>query len=131
MGRQIKIKVADMGIAKVHDSNNTSMAITQVNAGTPNYMPAELLEFEDSKESLRMRGDTLMRADMFSAGLVLFYIITEGCHPFAVWDKAKKMPTYIVQMRIAQRERPNMIDLLRPHLEIPSGGTSLAGHLIR
>jgi len=127
---KIQIKVADMGIAKVHDPNSTSTAITQAGAGTPNYMPAELLDF-DSEASLRIRGDALERVDMFGVGLVLFYILTEGKHPFANWDKNKKMPAYVVQMRIAKREKPDFSELLVKHLEIPNGGTQLAGHLIQ
>ncbi|GMI52874.1 hypothetical protein ScalyP_jg8263 [Parmales sp. scaly parma] len=86
------LKIADMGISKVA-SEKTLQTVTNASAGTPTYMPCELLEPDEvdgEDEQEEDKGGKLTKSrfvahDMFSLGVLLHYVLTSGEHPFGIW----------------------------------------------
>jgi len=65
------VKISDMGLARKLDNDRSSFST--LHAGTTGWIPAECLR----------QVDRLTKAvDIFAAGCVLFYTLTNGKHPF-------------------------------------------------
>src|SRR6267378_2850326 len=82
---QARTKLTDFGIARVQDSDRTSVERTQAGTivGTPAYMSPEQI----------IGGQIDKRADVFSAGIILYQFLT-GEKPFTgsgAWTIAKKI----------------------------------------
>ncbi len=89
------IKVTDFGIARMESSELTDQTRIGTVLGTPNYMSPE--------QAMGRKVDA--RSDLFSAGVVLYELLT-GKRPF----NAKSVVTLV--LRIA-KDDPRPIDLLR------------------
>ncbi|GMI52866.1 hypothetical protein ScalyP_jg8261 [Parmales sp. scaly parma] len=75
------LKIADMGISKVA-SEKTLQTVTNASAGTPLYMPSELLnDVED--QGGKVTKERFVAHDMFSLGVLLHYVLTSGEHPIS------------------------------------------------
>ena len=92
------IKVTDFGIARIETSEMTDQTRIGTVLGTPNYMSPE--------QAMGQKVDA--RSDLFSAGVVLYELLT-GKRPF----DAESVVTLVV--RIA-KEDPRPIDQLRKHV---------------
>src|SRR5690349_20016888 len=82
---QAKVKLADFGVARVTDTDRTSVEKTQAGTmvGTPAYMSPEQIT----------GGNIDRRTDIFSAGIILYQFLT-GEKPFTgsgAWTIAKKI----------------------------------------
>src|ERR671934_144455 len=82
---QARTKLTDFGVARVQDSDKTSVERTQAGTmvGTPAYMSPEQI----------IGGQIDKRADVFSAGIILYQFLT-GEKPFTgsgAWTIAKKI----------------------------------------
>src|SRR6267142_1744730 len=82
---QARTKLTDFGVARVQDSNKTSVERTQAGTmvGTPAYMSPEQIT----------GGNIDKRSDVFSAGIILYQFLT-GEKPFTgsgAWTIAKKI----------------------------------------
>ncbi|KAI8584806.1 kinase-like domain-containing protein, partial [Geranomyces variabilis] len=75
------VKLADMGFAKQLDSSLGSASVVSRSKG---WQPAEVLEFFDAKaQNLDPEPVEPMAIDLFSVGLVIFWLFTDGkFHPF-------------------------------------------------
>jgi serine/threonine-protein kinase len=91
------IKVADFGVARL-DSLNLTNPNSLLAVGTPNYMAPERF--------LRRPAD--VRADLFSAGVILYQLLT-GAKPFVASDLPELM-------RKLLNELPPSVMTLRPEL---------------
>ena len=89
------IKVTDFGIARIESPENSQQTRIGTVLGTPNYMSPE--------QAMGQKVDA--RSDLFSAGVVLYELLT-GKRPF----DADSVVTLV--LRIA-KEDPKSIDLLR------------------
>jgi len=131
------LKIADMGISKVA-SEKTLQTVTNASAGTPTYMPCELLEPDEvdgEDEEEEDKGGKLTKSrfvahDMFSLGVLLHYVLTSGEHPFGIWKiKKPKNPFPRIVMNIIDRVEPNLSLLEQQGLE--RGGAECAIGLVR
>jgi serine/threonine-protein kinase len=85
LDHQARTKLTDFGVARVTDSDKTSVERTQAGTmiGTPAYMSPEQIT----------GGNTDRRTDVFSAGIILYQFLT-GEKPFTgsgAWTIAKKI----------------------------------------
>ena len=67
------IKLSDFGISKEMEIGRSVVTVTSVSAGTEGYKPPELYQTHHQISPL---------GDIFSLGLVIFVIFTQGKHPF-------------------------------------------------
>ena len=73
-----KIKICDFGIAKVKLNDNTMLSRM---VGTPAYMAPELMNEEDNIDC---------KVDIWSLGIIIHQMMTNGLHPFGVKGKTQK-----------------------------------------
>ena len=69
------MRLADFGISKILGNNQTT--ITTGSKGTPGWMAAESIPKEGEKEGRFKR-----KSDIQVVGMVSFYVLTKGGHPF-------------------------------------------------
>ena len=121
--KELVIKVADMGISKVHNSEKTMQTVTTIAAGTPNYMPAEAFDEQENNENgttgKSMTKESFIAHDMFSLGCVLNFVLTSGQHPFAYKNEKRASR---IQMRIEDREPPDLTTIGKMKFELRENG---------
>ena len=90
----LHFKIADFGLTK-NTSTSSSMTSTKGSgvAGTRCWMAPELV-------SLKTREHT-QKSDIFSLGLVLHYLVTQGKHPFT---KRKGERTHVIERKIEEMQ---------------------------
>ncbi|XP_028413923.1 ankyrin repeat domain-containing protein 50-like [Dendronephthya gigantea] len=71
-----RMKLADFGISRVLDDDETT--IETFAKGTPGWMPPEVIEAIDKGE----KGPFKRKSDVQVAGMIAFFILTKGEHPF-------------------------------------------------
>ena len=100
----VHAKVADFGISKAKDRSTTYSDLTY-NAGTPRWMPPELIrlssEIEGSSLS-RINGEPNhpFKCDTFSFGMVCYEILS-GQEPFSDFENSRQ-----IREMILSKERP-------------------------
>eukprot|EP01103_Thecamoeba_quadrilineata_P011272 TRINITY_DN2657_c0_g1_i2.p1 TRINITY_DN2657_c0_g1~~TRINITY_DN2657_c0_g1_i2.p1 ORF type:complete len:305 (+),score=46.82 TRINITY_DN2657_c0_g1_i2:361-1275(+) len=86
-----KIKISDMGLAKKLEQNHSSYLVSRAGliSGTLGWRAAEIIllqqELSSSSEEVSIESFShrlSKKVDIFSAGCLLFYILTRGEHPF-------------------------------------------------
>jgi serine/threonine-protein kinase/endoribonuclease IRE1 len=71
------VKISDMGFAKKLEGEEASMSGSR--GGSVGWQPPELIS---SRDSLDQSMKITKQADIFSAGCVFYYVLTQGDHPF-------------------------------------------------
>ncbi|XP_028395458.1 serine/threonine-protein kinase 24-like [Dendronephthya gigantea] len=71
-----RMKLADFGISRVLDDDETT--VETFAKGTPGWMPPEVIEAIDKEE----KGPFKRKSDVQVAGMIAFFILTKGEHPF-------------------------------------------------
>jgi len=79
------VKISDMGLAKKLDTGQHSFSST--NSGSAGWQAPELLANERQTKSV----------DIFALGCIIFYILTNGQHPFG--NKYARARTIVRQPR--------------------------------
>ena len=74
----VTMKISDFGLSKSVNSRGT-FSVSGIR-GTFDWMAPEFLAMVDSEEEIAKRGS--VKSDIFSTGLVFFYFVTRGIHPF-------------------------------------------------
>ncbi|XP_028395443.1 uncharacterized protein LOC114519502 [Dendronephthya gigantea] len=83
-----RMKLADFGISRVLNDDDTT--VETFAKGTPGWMPPEVIEAIDKDEKARFK----KKSDVQVAGMIAFFILTKGEHPFG--SKLKRMQ-YILE----------------------------------
>jgi serine/threonine-protein kinase/endoribonuclease IRE1 len=108
--KTITIKVADFGISKALDEGVTSYTQTSM-AGSKGYQAQELVLLklgEHSDSNWRPTNEDFKKADIFSFGLLVYYVLTGGLHPFSNPDPRRIKRIGDRETRIADGEPPNL-----------------------
>ena len=71
-----RMKLADFGISRVFNKEETTVETGA--KGTPGWMPPEVIEIFGKKE----KGSFNRKSDVHVAGMIAFYVLTKGEHPF-------------------------------------------------
>ncbi|XP_028395335.1 uncharacterized protein LOC114519408 [Dendronephthya gigantea] len=71
-----RMKLADFGISRVLNDDDTT--VETFAKGTPGWMPPEVIEAIDKGE----KGPFKRKSDVQVAGMIAFFILTKGEHPF-------------------------------------------------
>ncbi|XP_028395346.1 serine/threonine-protein kinase 24-like [Dendronephthya gigantea] len=71
-----RMKLADFGISRVLKDDDTT--VETFAKGTPGWMPPEVIEAIDKNEKSRFK----TKSDVQVAGMIAFYVLTKGEHPF-------------------------------------------------
>ncbi|XP_028395460.1 serine/threonine-protein kinase 24-like [Dendronephthya gigantea] len=71
-----RMKLADFGISRVLKDDETT--VETFAKGTPGWMPPEVIEAIVKKE----KGHFKRKSDVHVAGMIAFYVLTKGEHPF-------------------------------------------------
>ena len=81
------MKLADFGISRVLNENETSVRTNSL--GTRDWMAAEVICNIDKKVKRRFK----KKSDIQSAGMISFFILTKGKHPFGstLYDRMKNI----------------------------------------
>src|SRR5262249_41246768 len=106
-GGSIRIQLLDFGISKTIDEEGVSLSVTQTGVvmGTPQYM---------SIEQARGRDDIDLRADIWSAGAILYELVTgrvafDAANYNAVLDKIMHDdPLPLLNFRVNDPESPKI-----------------------
>lgn len=72
------VKISDMGLGRRLSSNKTSFHTNNGSAGTVGWQAPELLQDENEGQPLRKT----RAVDIFALGCILYYVLTDGGHPF-------------------------------------------------
>ncbi len=70
------MRLADFGISRVLDENETTVCTDA--KGTRDWMPAEVIQTINCRQICRFK----KKSDVQVAGMLVFYILTNGEHPF-------------------------------------------------
>ena len=110
--KQIIVKVADFGISKALDDSVTSYTMTSnAMAGSKGFQAQELVQLklgELENQAWRPTKEDFKRADIFSFGLVAYYVLTGGLHPYSNPDPRRVKRIGDRETRIADGEAPNL-----------------------
>lgn len=83
-----KIKVADMGLSRTVSDENTETDVTRLLAGTKGFRAPEIYDLTNVDED--GAGKYAYKSDIFPLGLNIYFIFTNGKHPFGddcrFWD---------------------------------------------
>jgi serine/threonine-protein kinase/endoribonuclease IRE1 len=71
-----RMRLTDFGLSRVLNEDETT--VDTFGKGTQGWMPAEVIEARNSKEIGRFK----KKSDIHAAGMIAFFILTEGEHPF-------------------------------------------------
>jgi serine/threonine protein kinase len=110
-GKQLTVKIADLGLAKEADVDRTSLTMTSMGAGTLGFMAAEIVACREGEivDGWRPSLNELKSADLFALGCVLFYIFTSGGHPFHDPRRGKRINLRRCDCAIADHDPPEML----------------------
>jgi serine/threonine-protein kinase/endoribonuclease IRE1 len=111
--RQYRCKLADMGLGKQLSLERSSYDTIGI-AGSFGWQPAEVLE---SNRQLNTSQRLTKAVDVFSAGCIIFYILTNGSHPFG---HSVEREMNILRAKIdlsALNFQPEGVDLVRCMIE--------------
>jgi serine/threonine protein kinase len=112
----IVVKVADFGISKALDDTATSYTMTSM-AGSKGYQAQELVQLklnELADQAWRPTKEDFKKADIFSFGLLAYYCLTGGLHPFSNPDPRRSKRIGDRETRIADGLPPNLDPITDP-----------------
>ena len=82
-----RMRLADFGLSRVLDDDQTTF--NTLPGGTPGWIPPEVIEVmnAESKAEIKKKGPFKKKSDVHVAGMIAFFILSGGKHPFGNGDK--------------------------------------------
>jgi serine/threonine protein kinase len=93
-----RMRLADFGLSRVLNEDSTT--VDTLGKGTQEWMPAEVIKARNAEEIGRFK----KKSDIHAAGMIAFFILTKGEHPFGLFlhDRMTNIldgnPIYLVNL---------------------------------
>ncbi|XP_028390647.1 ankyrin repeat domain-containing protein 50-like [Dendronephthya gigantea] len=107
-----RMKLADFGISRVLNDDETTVETDA--KGTHGWMPPEVIEAIKKNEKGRFK----RKSDIYVAGMIAFYVLTKGEHPFgSSLDRMKNilMDNPVNRRKLGDREARRFVSWLINH----------------